>query len=61
MSAGQGATGGVVGVGFGDSPDVDVTLGTTNVIGDAPPAHETAVGFGSRYFHPPPTIPILPG
>jgi hypothetical protein len=61
VSAGQGATGGVVGVGLDDSPDADVTVGTTQVVGDAPPSHGTAIGLGGRFLHPPPTIPLLPG
>jgi len=61
VSAGQGATGGVVGAGFADGPDADVTVGTTHVVGDAPPSRGTAIGLGSRFFHPPPSVPVLPG
>jgi hypothetical protein len=61
VSAGRGATGGVVGVAFGNGPDADVTVGTTHVIGDAPPSRGTGVGLGSRFLQPPPTIPLLPG
>jgi hypothetical protein len=61
VSAGQGANGAVVGVGVGDRPETDVTVGTTHVIGDAPPAHGTGVGLGGRFFNPPPTVPVPPG
>jgi hypothetical protein len=61
ISAGQGATGGVVGVGLDDGPDADVTVGSTQVIGDAPPSHGTGIALGGRFLHPPPSIPVLPG
>jgi hypothetical protein len=61
VSAGQGANGGVVGVGFGDGPQANVTVGTTRVVGDAPPSDGTAVGLGGRFVHPPPSLPVLPG
>ena len=61
ISAGQGATGGVVGAGVNSGPDADVTVGTTRVIGDAPPSQGTGVGIGGRLLHPPPTVPVLPG
>ena len=61
VSAGQGATGGVVGVGLDGSPDTDITVGNTQVIGDAPPSHGTGIGLSSRFLHPPPSIPVLPG
>lgn len=61
VSAGQGDRGGVVGVGLDENPDADVTVGTTHVVGDAPPSHGTGVGLGGQLLHPPPTIPILPG
>jgi len=61
VSAGQGATGGVVGVSLDDSPDADVTVGTTPVIGDAPPSQGTGIAFGGRLFHPPSAVPVLPG
>ena len=51
----------MVGAGFGDSPDADVTVGTTTIVGDAPTSHGTAIGLGSRFLHPPPTLPVLPG
>jgi hypothetical protein len=61
VSAGQGDQGGVVGVGLADNPDADVTVGTTPVVGDAPPSHGTGIGLGGQLLHPPPTIPVLPG
>jgi hypothetical protein len=61
VSAGQGSSGGVVGATFGDSPDADVTVGTTPVVGDAPPSGGTAIGLGGRFVHPPPSVPVLPG
>jgi hypothetical protein len=61
VSAGQGDQGGVVGLGFSERPDADVTVGTTQVVGDAPPSSGTGVGLGGGIFDPPPTIPILPG
>ena len=61
ISAGQGANGGVVGVGLDGTPDADVTVGTTHVIGNAPPSQGTGIGIGGRLFQPPPTVPVLPG
>jgi hypothetical protein len=61
LSAGQGAGGAVVGVGLGDSPQTDVTVGTTHVIGDAPPSQGTGIGLGGRFLNPPPTVPVFPG
>jgi hypothetical protein len=62
VSAGQGATGGVVAAGIDHStPDADVTIGTTKVIGDHPPSQGTGITFGGRLIHPPPSIPVLPG
>ncbi|HEV7536055.1 MAG TPA: hypothetical protein VGP90_10500 [Acidimicrobiia bacterium] len=48
VSAGQGSTGCVVAAGLGDSPDADVTVGTTRVVGDAPPANGNSVHLGGR-------------
>jgi hypothetical protein len=61
LSAGQGSAGGVVGIAFGDSADADVTVGSTQLIGDAPPSQGTGVGIGGRFIHPPPSLPVLPG
>jgi hypothetical protein len=61
VSVGQGANGAVVGAGMGNSPEADVTVGSNHVVGDAPPSNGTAVEFGGRLLHPPPTIPTLPG
>jgi len=61
ISAGQGATGGVVGVSLDGTPDVDVTVGTTPLVGNAPPSQGTGVGIGGRLFQPPPTAAALPG
>ena len=60
-SVGEGTNGAVVGLGLGDRPDADVTLGTTPVLGNAPPSRGTGIGIGGHLLHPPPTIPILPG
>ena len=61
VSAGTGATGGVAGVGVDDhQPTVDVTIGTTPLVGHAPPAHGTEIALGGQLLHPPPTIPVLP-
>lgn len=62
VSAGQGDSGGVVGAGVDStSPDADVTVGTNRVVGDQPPSQGTGVGLHGRFFHPPPSIPVLPG
>jgi hypothetical protein len=51
----------VVGLGVGGQPEADVTVGTTPVLGDAPPSSGTGIGLGGSLLHPPPTVPILPG
>ena len=62
VSAGRGESGGVVGAGVdGGSPDVDVTVGTNPVVGNHPPSRGTGIGLSGRFFHPPPSIPVLPG
>ena len=62
VSAGQGAAGGVVGVKVGSAtPEADVTVGTSPVVGDHPPANGTGIAFSGRFFHPPPSVPVLPG
>jgi hypothetical protein len=61
VSLGQGEGGAVVGLGLGDSADADVTIGSHQVIGDAPPSQGTGVALGGHLLQPPPTIPILPG
>jgi hypothetical protein len=60
-AVGEGSGGAVVGLGVGDEPEADVTLGTTPLLGDAPPSGGTGIGIGGSLLHPPPTIPILPG
>jgi len=60
-SVGEGDSGGVVALGVGGQPHADVTLGTTQVFGDAPPSNGTGIGLGGSLLYPPPTIPILPG
>ena len=60
-AVGEGSGGAVVGLGVGDKPEADVTLGTTPLLGDAPPSSGTGIGIGGSLLHPPPTIPILPG
>jgi hypothetical protein len=60
-SVGEGDGGGVVALGVGDQPQADVTVGTTQVLGDAPPSSGTGIGLGGTLLNPPPTIPILPG
>lgn len=62
VSVGEGSRGGVVGVGIVDTvPEVDVTVGTTQVIGDHPPAEGTGVMLGGRFLQPAPTLPSLSG
>jgi hypothetical protein len=46
VSAGEGANGAVVGIGLGNSPDADVTVGTNQLVGDAPPSSGTGVELG---------------
>jgi hypothetical protein len=62
VSVGEGAEGGVVGVGLDDAaPEVDVTVGTTPLVGDHPPSEGTGVMLGGRFLQPPPTLPVPPG
>ena len=62
LSAGEGAQGGVVGVGVGGSaPEAEVTLGSNQVVGDHPPSQGTGITLGGQFLHPPPSIPVLPG
>jgi len=62
VSAGQGASGGVVGAEVGGAaPAADVTVGTNRVVGNHPPANGTGVALSGRFFHPPPSVPVLPG
>ena len=62
VSLGQGSTGGVVGAGVGDQqPDVDVTVGSNKVVGNAPPSQGTGIALGGRFFNPPPSAPVPPG
>jgi hypothetical protein len=61
-SVGEGQGGAVAGVGLGGAqPEVDLTVGTNPLVGDAPPSQGTGIGFGGSFFNPPPTVPILPG
>jgi hypothetical protein len=61
-SAGHGAEGGVVALAItGTTPEADVTVGTSQVIGDHPPAQGTGVNFGGRLLQPPPTVASFPG
>lgn len=61
-SVGQGAQGGVVGLTLdGGSPELDVTVGTDQVVGNHPPSQGTGVTFGGRFLNPPPTVPLPPG
>jgi RNA polymerase sigma factor (sigma-70 family) len=56
-SIGSGATGAVVGAGLqqgNPQPDLDVTLGNSPVLGDAPPAQGTNVSIGGSIFPEPP-------
>ncbi len=61
-SVGQGAQGGVVGVALnGGGPDLDLTVGTDQVVGNHPPSQGTGVTFGGSFFNPPSSGPALPG
>ena len=61
-SVGQGAQGGVVGLTLdGGSPELDVTVGTDQVVGNHPPSQGTGIAFGGRFLNPPPTVPLPPG
>jgi hypothetical protein len=52
----------VVAVGVGESnPDADVTVGTTQLVGNHPPSRGTGVMFGGRLLNPPPTLPAPSG
>ncbi|HZQ79181.1 MAG TPA: hypothetical protein VFE55_17730 [Acidimicrobiia bacterium] len=62
VSVGQGDSGGVVGAGVdGGTPAVDVTVGNNRVVGNHPPSSGTAISLDGRFFHPPPSVPVLPG
>jgi hypothetical protein len=62
VSAGKGDSGGVIGAALdSSSPEADVTVGTNPVVGDHPPSQGTGVALHGRFFHPPPSIPVLPG
>ena len=43
------------------SPEADLTVGTTPVVGHHSPSRGTGISFSSRLFHPPPSLPVLPG
>jgi hypothetical protein len=61
-SVGQGAQGGVVGLTLdGGSPELDLTVGTDQVVGNHPPSQGTGVNFGGRFFDPPSSGPVLSG
>ena len=52
----------MAGIGLGGAqPEVDLTIGSNPLVGDAPPSQGTGIGFGGSFFNPPPTVPILPG
>jgi hypothetical protein len=60
-SAGEGAQGGVVGVGVdGTELDVDLTLGRDQLVGNHPPSDGTGVSFGGRLLNPPSVSPAFP-
>jgi hypothetical protein len=62
VSAGEGASGGVVGIALDSAgPDADVTLGTTPLVGNHPPSQGTGITFGGRFLQPPPGLPLFPG
>jgi hypothetical protein len=62
VSAGSGDMCGVIGAALDStSPEADVTVGTNPVVGDHPPSQGTGVALHGRFFHPPPSIPVLPG
>ncbi|HEV7864220.1 MAG TPA: hypothetical protein VGR20_16040, partial [Acidimicrobiia bacterium] len=62
VSVGEGANGGVLGLGAdGTGPDIDVTVGSNQVIGNHPPSQGTGIMLGGRLFYPPPAIPAPPG
>ena len=62
VSVGEGAQGGVVGVAVtGTTPELDVTLGTSPVVGDHPPSEGTGINFGGRLLHEPPPGFAFPG
>lgn len=53
VSVGEGAQGGVVGLGVTDTAaDADVTIGTTPLVGDHPPSEGTGVQLGGQLFQP---------
>ena len=52
----------MVGLGVdGAGADADVTVGTTPLVGNHPPSEGTGITFGSKFVHPPPSIPTLSG
>jgi hypothetical protein len=55
VSAGEGAQGAVVGadLGNGQPAEVDVTIGTNQLVGDAPPAEGTGVDIGGQLLSSP--------
>ena len=55
LSAGEGAQGAVVGFDLGDGQpaELDVTIGTNQLIGDHPPAEGTGVDLGGRLLSSP--------
>lgn len=61
VSAGEGAQGAVVGFDLGDGQpaEVDVTIGTNQLIGDHPPAEGTGVDLGGRLLVSPSSAPGL--
>ena len=61
VSAGEGAQGAVVGIGFNGGPDVDLTVGTDQVIGDHPPSEGTGVSLGGQLLQSSPSLSAPPG
>lgn len=61
VSAGEGAQGAVVGLGFNGGPDVDLTVGTNQVIGDHPPSEGTGVSLGGQLLQSSPSLSAPPG
>ena len=60
-SVGEGESGAVAAVILGMHTEVDLTIGSNPLIGNAPPSNGTGIGLGGRLLQPPPTTPILPG
>jgi hypothetical protein len=61
VSAGEGAQGAVVGADLGDGQpaELDVTIGTNQLVGDHPPAEGTGVDLGGRLLGSASSPPVL--